>query len=832
VDWWYGLFGSEQTLFKALRVYQPIAQESAVLLLNIFEETLNDPRYNRIAAAGLLTLRLHALLFGQEPWTSNTIIDAEFRESASELLHALRKTYPQLRKFSADGTTDAVGKFYQDCPYGVPFLLEIAYALMGANDTQNSRKLKCVETTFPVIDATSGSLLRFVFEECPYLRPGEIVLNHGQADLEFDEGFRSIFIQTPRILDSLGVISQQCGLRVSILSYNSMEQYAINRLHRLCGNSGTGAFAIGLVAICRGFAPDGGIVSSFALNEYGDCSPVGGATDKLRLIARHPNLSLLLADEQRQTDPGLSGAADVGEGKVHYARSFSEALDLATGRSKECHGYLTSLITHLEQANWKPVSGPSSVSGLFVPATVERIVNRPMKISRDLKDMEEKVRSLTFEHPVLAWEDYLFGSPEVIKRAIIVAKSGGGKSFLSVWSTLQIAAQSLTSLNEGKAVLATTNVPVYLPAPLLAIYIAKYESMETALIEAIRDSGFVRSPSTFLPWFAEHLHSGHCWIFIDGMDHIPHHLLPGFIECIKSTESGGPFHILITCSEDKWNRVQIPWRGIDRLRLMEWNESSIQCFTSRWFSDSGGLQKKMEVFVRSNEILNELFRVPLIATMGAMVFESESFALLGGVTETILCRETIEMLMSRAAGNEESLSLFLSGRKILSTLSTLAFSLYIDEKYGGEYPEVLLLRSLNDIIGRDPVASGWSADAILRICVENYIMERSSRDTIAFYHSIFQEYLAGLFLADVLNAGLGWDVPFTERLPGVTVREFTDAAAWESRWEPVLRFFAGSIHNNVDKVQMLKLLIAEDKADLLKTRLAVAAACLPDMMHP
>ena len=268
---------------------------------------------------------------------------------------------------------------------------------------------------------------------------------------------------------------------------------------------------------------------------------------------------------------------------------------------------------------------------------------------------------------------------------------------------------------------------------------------------------------------------------------------------------------------------------IPMFQLNAYNDAQVQESFNRWFCDER-MRAHTQLILRSNSSFREIARLPLISTLISLTLEANSEDLTRIWSQTINCRDIINKLIDSVPLNIAPVDVGPIRRNTVAALAELSFASILDNKYFSEYPFDRVMRFLNDALPSDGATEICSCETAFKLGMESGILVQYSGDSVAFRHSIFEQYLAGAYLGGIINRGHGWDTAFSELLPDITMRQFVDEAVWDPRWLEPLRFLAGSLHRADDHVEFLNIIAAENKSDLLETRLAFAASCLTEIL--
>ncbi len=172
----------------------------------------------------------------------------------------------------------------------------------------------------------------------------------------------------------------------------------------------------------------------------------------------------------------------------------------------------------------------------------------------------------------------------------------------------------------------------------------------------------------------------------------------------------------------------------------------------------------------------------------------------------------------------------VSDKRRLPERAALSLFAGMDDQRQLTFDEGSLLDALTDAAREEGYGSAPRpyANALLRDLTENRGLLRGSREGGYFFlHLTLQEFLTASVLARWVNdTKTGWDTSFEAAGKRWTVRQFVDAKSWDSRYEEVIILLAGMLK---DPVPLLELLSDPQNDDAFRSRLCLAARCLPEL---
>jgi hypothetical protein len=725
-------------------------------------------------------------------WTDRT-----FQKELPQDLHEFyRQRFPDLPDFSWEG-------FWED----------LVRCLLGTRTSGRRRS----GSVFPVVFRGESALpVRYEAEVLEGWDRGEVFPDPMQV------------LVRPMKEDFLGAMkeaAQAAGLRESVrVRVVPVNPHGENNLvlWGLEGPSGGGALYVALRSLREGLVPDSGLAITFAVRG-GEPQPVGQLDVKARGCDRSGLSELMVAEDYTPpSDVRLSVVRirDLREAEVH-------ALGLARG----VRAYLEGLRERLDRTPWRDLGDPEgrliAVTRIAVPIRVLKKVIRarvrreageaelPEPVARPRRYVDPEVARY-YEEPAeyeesresVLWE-WEMGQ---VRRGVILGAPGGGKTFLTQWTALRLAEESLKGLDEGTP-LEDLPLPVHVELPRLAKHLggAPEEALGACLAEAFPAEGGEAALRRVLALLRDRDKG---WLILDAWDQVPEGERGALREWLGAVE-GWRCRVVLTCRTARYNRHGLPWREAPEYELEPLGEAGIRQLFERWFGDGRG--RSLWEAVRGNPSLVEACRSPLVASLTCLVHQEGGLRmgfrrgdLYDGALRLLLQQEWRQL--KRDDLDEEDLE------QRLDVLREAAWKLFrvrpeVNDFGRSETREAVrgALESLGyDRLGVDELMREWrEAGILLKAGPERGEMR------LAFLHRSFVEYLAGLALARRLERD--WD----------KWAEFVDRKAWHPAWREALVFTGWALKEEVLK-RLVGLLADPKRDDHFRHRLGLALRILAE----
>lgn len=213
------------------------------------------------------------------------------------------------------------------------------------------------------------------------------------------------------------------------------------------------------------------------------------------------------------------------------------------------------------------------------------------------------------------------------EHLLVTGGPGQGKSTLSLRLAAEIAAQWAAPTGNSTAPLAEPVVPLRLTARELATRL--HLPGAQALADSLRcEYGALLRREVGVHLLAERVAGCRWLLLVDGLDEVADSAerdrLVSVLSEWVSDPAGSPYRVLLTTRPIE-GAVLAPLLRAQaaRYELQPFDEEALRCFAENWFAEQG--RESAQRFLRQvrEAYLDELVRVPLLATIAAIIFEQQ-----------------------------------------------------------------------------------------------------------------------------------------------------------------------------------------------------------------
>jgi hypothetical protein len=532
---------------------------------------------------------------------------------------------------------------------------------------------------------------------------------------------------------------------------------------------------------------------------------------------------------------------------LYYPRSARlERVRVRVRVSSERQKFDHALAAERERLRRQGYSGPEEA---FV------VYSRP--VSHDgpapaggLDQREERSRA-----EVLEWDRDV---RDKLRRGVIVGDPGLGKTWLLKWEAGRCATEARRRLHETGDLTGVT-LPVYVRLTEVAEALATLEARKGAadsprplLADAVIEAVGAVTPSGLSDQmrevFREPLGTEHVLLLLDAFDEVPHALRPRLLSALGVWMQNNPQARVLFSSRAVG--YQQPWPIPERseaereMELLPFADPQMVAFVEAFFAGDAAAGGEVTNLLRRAPQVRGMAQIPLLLGFICALYLKErkkpkdkqrDFSRL---RRTDLYGEVLRRLLSgewRAASDETLKDDVLSDTEVdekLELLEPVAFRLFLAGKEQfktRDIREALHAAYLERVPGQG-LAPAELTSQIVKWCEQDGVLVKAGAGEEApylFLHLTFQEYLTACHLARRINPDR-WDVAVPVDASGRTVsaRDFVDRKAWLPSWQEVIVLLAGNLE---DSVPLLELLSNDEKDDIFRHRLALAALCLPEI---
>ena len=525
--------------------------------------------------------------------------------------------------------------------------------------------------------------------------------------------------------------------------------------------------------------------------------------------------------------------------------------------AEELRCYYRRLIHSLDRTPWYRNGQSIPASAVAIPIRVlKEETRRPERLWDRDDDREDEARNeparryvdpelaALYEEPTfvkrrqeVAWKD----ERPNIKRAVVLGAPGGGKSFLTLTTAMELAWEARRALAAWRQPLEA----LYLPVSLRLVDLARPDLSRDpaeAIMQLLRDQ--YQLSARFEAWIRTRLTTDRCWLVLDALDEVDHAHHPSLEDRLRAIETQGwQSHVVLTCRTMNYDRGKVPWHTLSEYELAPFGPQELHAFVGRWFN-AGSLKGKGEALQRvldRNFALSHAAHNPLRATLTCLPHEEAP------VTETTrrvdLYARVLRGLARQAWKKNPLHPTDPHVDDVLRLLIPVARRLFERSPGGNLFANSALITAIRTVpdwplplvlFRKLSEPGGFNADALayapdlwreeLRYCgiLVDAGLSKDGEAQFSFLHRTFLEYLTAWDLAKQAE-NEGW--------PMITA--LADQKAWMPEWQEVIVLLAGQLRGPRPLLEML----SDPKPtntnrwgdDYFRHRLAVAAQCLPEI---
>jgi HEAT repeat protein len=572
--------------------------------------------------------------------------------------------------------------------------------------------------------------------------------------------------------------------------------------------------------------------------------------------------------------------------QVLSCKDPTSAAEEASGLVHEVIEYLTGLVDNLDTTPWYRDGQPIRANTIAIPA---RIIKEEVEKEEEVE--EEEVEKLS-EHPsfpsnfreegrkpkkekepayfrvdaelaklyeepaqvkrktIVPWEH----ERQLMQRAVIIGAPGGGKSFLTNITAINVAQKTLVQLRR-QAPLDSLSIPVHLELADLAQQGLPAEPAEAVL--QLLQQKYTLSVR-LVEWVRTKLATDRCWLILDALDQVPEADRPQLRRRLEAMETKRwQCHVVLTCRTANYERSWIPWQTVTEYDLAPFEPREIRQFIERWFGPSDARRKPLLRVLDYNFPLAHACRSPLIVTLTCLAHEEQAITeqtrrgdLYTRVLRGLLRRAWKDNPMNRDNPRIDDMlrllehigwTLFnLRPEANLFTNSEVVNALQfapnaplpriLQQQMAGGELQLAMLAYAPSLLRDELLESGILVGAGL---------SRGGETQFSFLHRTFLEFLTACALARSTTPLLSHSLTTSQgslrnkrrraksQSGWEAVAALIDRKAWLPAWHEVIVFLAGQLPDALSE-HLLVILTDETKDDMFCHRLALAAHCLTE----
>jgi len=420
-----------------------------------------------------------------------------------------------------------------------------------------------------------------------------------------------------------------------------------------------------------------------------------------------------------------------------------------------------------------------------------------------------------------------------LRRVVVLGEPGGGKTFLSATTVLQIATEGLQKLaSQSSPFFDDLPVPIHLTANELASETVDQNaqldaggSLDPALLQILRKT-FGCNP-ILQAWIAKKLQTRNCWLVLDALDEVTHGKdggnlvrFSGYMESLNR-QDWEQTRVLITCRKSEYDPERIRWRRKTEYELAPFTSVETCQFVQKWFGEGNPKGDALNLRLTNNLSLTHACANPLVLTLACLATEEENLA--PETRRADLYRLAVRDLLRKRGKGEPLTRTDNDVTAWLKVLKPVARRLFESGSESSGFPRQDILKRIKDI-----GFTGKPEDLFTHL-VQSRILQNTSRmegdDVLyTFIHRSFLEFLVACDLADSLE-------PQEQRKDHRrdsprSIWLLVSKKAWLPEWQNVITFLANRLK---DPRPLLKLLADESKDDVYRHRLLLASLCIPEL---
>ncbi|MBI4493363.1 MAG: HEAT repeat domain-containing protein [Chloroflexi bacterium] len=624
----------------------------------------------------------------------------------------------------------------------------------------------------------------------------------------------------------------------------------------LDGASAGGALLLGLWSLWGGVPLEAGLVVSFQLHDRetgaldGACHPIDAVMDKAAACLEHGCWRLLLARAQQEAIEPWAAPRGL---HVLGAASLRQAAEEASGLAAGLQAYYQALVERLAPTDWRHHDGrPVRLVEIDIPIRVLKEEPRPPRDpARPGADAAPSAReerdSAEPEEPALRYMDpevaRLYEEPTLERRqrevpretewktperAVLLGAPGGGKTFLTRWTAVQLAKQGLADLADGKP-LEALPLPIHLNLSDLAAVALPRDGVTPpqralaaqVLSELAGATAWQRlgepTRARFRQWLEARLDGASCWLVLDALDQVSEQA-HGQVQAWLEVFGGWQCRQLVTCRTFNYEglRHRLPGQAPPTYELAPFRPSDVRAFAGRWFGEGSERAAALRAVLERSYPLAHACRVPLVATLACLVHEEQPLE--DPIRRRDLYARALRLLLRRGWEREGKTLEPQVQEDVVLVLERLALGLLLRANVNlFSHREVLggLRAALAAEPGLKLSAAGLRGDLVSAGLPALAGNDERASVQYSFLHRSFLEYLSACRVAACAKQR-GWRA----------IAELVDRKAWDPAWWECLVFLAAELDR---AAPLLQVVADQRKDDYFRHRLALAARCLGEI---
>lgn len=212
-------------------------------------------------------------------------------------------------------------------------------------------------------------------------------------------------------------------------------------------------------------------------------------------------------------------------------------------------------------------------------------------------------------------------------RLAVKGEPGGGKSFMTKCTAIEIANESLRKLDSFETVIEDIEFPIWLTANDLA-ELRRQDSIEQILTNFVQGKN-PRLSEKFLTRFGKQINNAGVaempkfFVFVDGLDELYDKNLDSF-SIVSQKLYNFPARILIACRQFQWEAMQgfLKWNKFTEVALAPFKAPEQQKAIEKFFTRQPELKESLRKLADGNYALRNSFSSPLLLTFACLLHQT------------------------------------------------------------------------------------------------------------------------------------------------------------------------------------------------------------------
>jgi predicted NACHT family NTPase len=272
------------------------------------------------------------------------------------------------------------------------------------------------------------------------------------------------------------------------------------------------------------------------------------------------------------------------------------------------------------------------------------------------------------------------------------------------------------------------------------------------------------------------------------------------------------------------------------MELLPFEDEQIEEFARGYFGEEEEAEEFLDELDDSAQIRG-MAEVPLLLTFLCNIYESREDSGFQSVNRAQVYGHIVNKILSATWHETERTSLSSSEQRTrVDEMSAMASTLLIQGEL--QFSQRKLDKAIQFGYSKNPVDEELTTSerrkeytgkpgVLTQVGSDDDHVSLRSESPYLFVHLTIQEYLAARWIALQANEN-GWDHEIdTGDGRSFKISTIVDRKAWSPHWQQVILLLAGQLE---DPVPLLELLADEERDDIFRNRLALAAHCLGEVM--